>query len=132
VLLREGHCCNRPVEIEGTLDGRRPGRASGLQRCVHLGSQQRPAHCSAHLPTPRPGWPGPVVVCPDCERLPAAVVCAHESTTFGTPMEVFKLLFQSEYGLFSLGVILFMIVMAIYMFGRFRKLMNDKPGKEGW
>jgi flagellar biogenesis protein FliO len=47
-------------------------------------------------------------------------------------MEVFKLLFQSEYGLFSLGVILFMIVMAIYMFGRFRKLMNDKPGKEGW
>jgi hypothetical protein len=47
-------------------------------------------------------------------------------------MEVFKLLFQSEYGLFSLGVILFMIVMAFYMFGRFRKLMNDKPGKEGW
>ena len=46
--------------------------------------------------------------------------------------DVFKLLFQSEYGLFSLGVILFMIVMAIYMFGRFRKLMNDKPGKEGW
>ena len=47
-------------------------------------------------------------------------------------MDVFKLLFQSEYGLFSLGVILFMMVMAIYMFGRFRKLMNDKPGKEGW
>jgi hypothetical protein len=25
-----------------------------------------------------------------------------------------------------------MIVMAIYMFTRFRKLMNQEPGKEGW
>jgi hypothetical protein len=23
-------------------------------------------------------------------------------------------------------------VMAIYLFSHFRKLMNDKPGKEGW
>jgi len=47
-------------------------------------------------------------------------------------MEAFKLLLTSDIGLLSLGAILFMIVMAIYLFSRFRKLMNDKPGKEGW
>jgi flagellar biogenesis protein FliO len=34
--------------------------------------------------------------------------------------------------LLSLGAILFMIVMAIYLFTRLRKLMNQEPGKEGW
>jgi flagellar biogenesis protein FliO len=47
-------------------------------------------------------------------------------------MEAFKLLVTSDVGLLSLGAILFMIVMAIYLFTRFRKLMNDEPGKEGW
>ena len=47
-------------------------------------------------------------------------------------MEAFKLLLTSDVGLLSLGAILFMIVMAIYLFSRFHKLMNDKPGKEGW
>jgi flagellar biogenesis protein FliO len=47
-------------------------------------------------------------------------------------MEALKLLLTSDVGLLSLGAILFMIVMAIYLFSRFRKLMNDKPGKEGW
>ena len=47
-------------------------------------------------------------------------------------MEAFKLLVTSDAGLLSLGAILFMIVMAIYLFTRFRKLMNDKPGREGW
>jgi len=47
-------------------------------------------------------------------------------------MEAFKLLLTTPTGLLSLGAILFMIVMAIYLFIHFRKLMNDKPGKEGW
>jgi hypothetical protein len=47
-------------------------------------------------------------------------------------MEALKLLLTTDVGLLSLGAILFMIVMAIYMFARFRKLMNEKPGKEGW
>ena len=47
-------------------------------------------------------------------------------------MEAFKLLVTSDVGLLSLGAILFMIVMAIYLFSRFRKLMNQEPGKEGW
>jgi flagellar biogenesis protein FliO len=47
-------------------------------------------------------------------------------------MEAFKLLLTSDVGLLSLGAILFMIVMAIYLFSRFRRLMNDEPGKEGW
>jgi hypothetical protein len=47
-------------------------------------------------------------------------------------MEAFKLLLTSDFGLLSLGVILFMVVMAIYMFIRVRRLMNEKPGKEGW
>jgi flagellar biogenesis protein FliO len=47
-------------------------------------------------------------------------------------MEALKLLLTTDIGLLSLGAILFMIVMAIYMFTRFRKLMNQEPGKEGW
>jgi flagellar biogenesis protein FliO len=47
-------------------------------------------------------------------------------------MEALKLLLTTDVGLLSLGAILFMIVMAIYLFTRFRSLMNEKPGKEGW
>jgi len=47
-------------------------------------------------------------------------------------MEALELLLTTDIGLLSLGAILFMIVMAIYMFSRFRKLMNQEPGKEGW
>ncbi len=47
-------------------------------------------------------------------------------------MESFKLLLTTDVGLLSLGVILFIIVMAGYLFAHFRKLMNEKPGKEGW
>jgi flagellar biogenesis protein FliO len=47
-------------------------------------------------------------------------------------MEALKLLLTTDVGLLSLGAILFMIVMAIYLFTHFRKLMNDRPGKEGW
>jgi flagellar biogenesis protein FliO len=47
-------------------------------------------------------------------------------------VEALKLLVTSDVGLLSLGAILFMIVMAIYLFTRFRKLMNQEPGKEGW
>jgi flagellar biogenesis protein FliO len=49
-----------------------------------------------------------------------------------TAMEALELLLTTDIGLLSLGAILFMIVMAIYMFSRFRKLMNQEPGKEGW
>jgi len=48
------------------------------------------------------------------------------------PMETFKLLFTTDYGLMSLGVILFIIVMGFYLSGKLKKLMNQKPGKEGW
>jgi len=47
-------------------------------------------------------------------------------------MEALELLLTTDIGLLSLGAILFMIVMAIYMFSRFRKLMNQEPGKKGW
>ena len=47
-------------------------------------------------------------------------------------MEALKLLLTTDVGLLSLGAILFMIVMAIYLFTRFRKLMNEQPGKESW
>ncbi|RPI12120.1 MAG: DUF3149 domain-containing protein [Lysobacterales bacterium] len=47
-------------------------------------------------------------------------------------MGAFKLLFTSDAGLLSFGAIAFMIVVAIYLFVRFGKLMNEKPGKEGW
>ena len=47
-------------------------------------------------------------------------------------MELFKLLVTTDVGLLGLGAILFIIVMAIYLFSHFRRLMNEKPGKEGW
>lgn len=47
-------------------------------------------------------------------------------------MEAFKLLLTTDVGLLSLGAILFTIVIAGYLFTRFRKLMNEEPGKEGW
>jgi len=47
-------------------------------------------------------------------------------------MGAFKLLFTSDAGLLSFTAIAFMIVVAIYLSVRFRKLMNEKPGKEGW
>lgn len=49
-----------------------------------------------------------------------------------TAIEALELLLTTDIGLLSVGAILFMIVMAIYMFSRFRKLMNQEPGKEGW
>ena len=47
-------------------------------------------------------------------------------------MEALKLLFTTDIGLLSLGVIVFIIVMGFYMSARLKKLMNEKPGKEGW
>lgn len=47
-------------------------------------------------------------------------------------MAALELLLKTDTGLLSLGTVLFMIVMAIYMFTRLRKLMNEEPGKEGW
>jgi ABC-type antimicrobial peptide transport system permease subunit len=47
-------------------------------------------------------------------------------------METFKLLFTTDYGLLSLGVILFIIVMGFYLSRKLKKLMNQQPGKEGW
>jgi hypothetical protein len=47
-------------------------------------------------------------------------------------MDAFKLLFTTDAGLMSLGVILFIIVMGLYMSAHLKKLMNQKPGKEGW
>jgi hypothetical protein len=47
-------------------------------------------------------------------------------------METFKLLFTTDYGLLSFGVILFIIVMGFYLSGKLKKLMNQQPGKEGW
>lgn len=47
-------------------------------------------------------------------------------------MEALKLLFSSDYGLLSLGAILFMLAMGGYIGWHVVKLMNAKPGKEGW
>jgi len=47
-------------------------------------------------------------------------------------MEKFRLLFTTDHGLMSLGVILFIIVMGFYLSGKLKKLMNQQPGKEGW
>jgi len=47
-------------------------------------------------------------------------------------MEAIKLLFSSDYGLLSLGVIVFTIVMGAYIGRHVKKLMNEKPGTEGW
>jgi hypothetical protein len=43
-----------------------------------------------------------------------------------------KELFTSEVGLLSLGVIIITVIIGVYMSMRIRKLMNEKPGKEGW
>jgi hypothetical protein len=45
---------------------------------------------------------------------------------------VLKELFTSDVGLISLGVIVVTIVIGAYMGSHLRKLMNQKPGKEGW
>ncbi len=47
-------------------------------------------------------------------------------------MEALKLLFTSAAGLYSLGIILFMVAMGIYLTLKVRSLMNARPGKEGW
>lgn len=47
-------------------------------------------------------------------------------------MGVLRELFTSEVGLMSLAVIVITIVIGAYMSTRLRKLMNEKPGKEGW
>ena len=47
-------------------------------------------------------------------------------------MEAFHLLLSSDFGLLSLGVILFIIVMALYLLRHFSKLSKADPGKEGW
>jgi len=47
-------------------------------------------------------------------------------------MDKFSLLFTTDYGLMSLGVIVFIIVMGFYLKVKFKKLMNQEPGKEGW
>ncbi len=47
-------------------------------------------------------------------------------------MDTLKLLLTSASGLLSLGIILFMVVMGMYLYFHMRKLMNQEPGKEGW
>jgi hypothetical protein len=47
-------------------------------------------------------------------------------------MQAWKILFTTDVGLMSLGVILFIIVMGFYLRSHFKKLMNSKPGTEGW
>ena len=47
-------------------------------------------------------------------------------------MQAFKELFSTEVGLLSIGVLLFIVMLAIFLFFHVRKLMNEKPGKEGW
>ena len=47
-------------------------------------------------------------------------------------MQAFKELFSTDVGLLSLGVILFIVLMAVYLLFHVRRLMNEKPGKEGW
>ena len=43
-----------------------------------------------------------------------------------------QVLFTSDAGLMSLGVIIFIIAMGWYLKRHISGLMNDKPGKEGW
>lgn len=47
-------------------------------------------------------------------------------------MEALKRLFSSDFGLLSLGAIVFMLAMAGYIGWHVTKLMNAGPGKEGW
>lgn len=45
--------------------------------------------------------------------------------------ESLKLLFTTDFGLLSLGVIVFIVVMGFYLSSHLKKLMNQQPGKEG-
>jgi uncharacterized membrane protein YfcA len=45
---------------------------------------------------------------------------------------VLRELFTSEVGLASLAVIVITIIIGAYMGAHLRKLMKEKPGKEGW
>ncbi|MGA8053402.1 MAG: DUF3149 domain-containing protein [Burkholderiales bacterium] len=47
-------------------------------------------------------------------------------------MGALKELFTTDIGLLSLGVILVTIVIGLYFARKLNKLMNEKPGKEGW
>ena len=47
-------------------------------------------------------------------------------------MEWLSLLYTTDYGLLSLGVIVFIIVMGFYLSRKLKALMNQQPGKEGW
>jgi hypothetical protein len=47
-------------------------------------------------------------------------------------MDVLQLLFTSEYGLASLGVIVVTIVIGAYIGRHVKRLVNAKPGTEGW
>jgi len=44
----------------------------------------------------------------------------------------FHLLLTSDLGLLSLGVILLVVVMALYLARHFGKPMKSEPGQEGW
>jgi hypothetical protein len=45
---------------------------------------------------------------------------------------VLRELFTSDVGLMSLGVIIVTVLIGAYMGSHIRKLMREKPGKEGW
>ena len=47
-------------------------------------------------------------------------------------MEALRVLFTSGAGLLTIAIIAFLIAMGVYLQRRITKLMNDKPGKEGW
>jgi hypothetical protein len=47
-------------------------------------------------------------------------------------MEALKLLFTTDVGLLSFGVIVVTIVIGWYLGRHLKKLMNEKPGTEGW
>ena len=90
---------------------------------------QRTDHCVASLPRAHAA----AANCGECELNGGRVgvnLCSAIRLPTGCPfMEALKLLLTTDVGLLSLGAILFMIVMAIYLFTRFRKLMNEKPGQ---
>ena len=46
--------------------------------------------------------------------------------------ETLKLLLTTDYGLLSLGVIVFIVLIGFYLSRHLKKLMNQEPGKEGW
>ena len=47
-------------------------------------------------------------------------------------MEALRVLFTTDAGLFTVAVIAVVIGIGIYLNRHITKLMNDKPGKEGW